>query len=282
MIGNKEGQTRGNENASRDYVEPQNKYEHLSFETRDNHSYEAMESEDGHGFDQPWKSIANKGNSRKYDTSKRYLKKIIMVFLILALITGLATMTALFSVEKNKSKDRDWLLKQQEGYAQERLKNITQQEEILKQEFDKLREQQNQSNLTAQIGEWIQFETNSYLFSSSALTFHDALISCKNIGGDLLENIDVPDRIAIELELVKRGFNFTWIGVTDILQEGIYVYESDGSRVEEGNWADGQPGQLGRKENCIVALKADNWKWHDIKCNYYYTYLCQKTKISCD
>ncbi|XP_062597078.1 C-type lectin domain family 3 member A-like isoform X2 [Saccostrea cucullata] len=250
----------------------------MSFETCGNHSYEAMDSEDVHRSEQPWQSIGSNENTRKYETSKTYFKTIILVFLFLALIAGIATMTVLFSIEKIKSKDRDLLFKQQEGYVQEKLQNISQQEEILKQESDKLKEQQNLLNQLS--GEWIHLETKSYLFSNNALTFHKAVSSCKNIGGNLLENIDVKDRIAIELELVKRDYNFTWIGVTDILQEGVFVYESNGSKVEVGNWADGQPGVQGRKENCVVAQKADNWKWHDIRCNYYYPYLCQKSRIS--
>ncbi|XP_061190030.1 perlucin-like protein [Saccostrea echinata] len=120
---------------------------------------------------------------------------------------------------------------------------------------------------------WIPLENNCYLFSNTSATFGAAKEICNRAGAYILE-----DQSPREKSLTKtKGYDKMWIGVTDNRQEGVFVYESTGTRVNNGDWVKGQPGG-GRNENCAVAYKDSNWQWHDYPCNHKFDYVCKKTK----
>lgn len=65
-----------------------------------------------------------------------------------------------------------------------------------------------------------------------------------------------------------------WIGPTDVVDEGQYVYPSSGLRPLYSNWDNGQPAG-NTTENC-VALPTTGQKWHDYPCSYNMSYICKK------
>ncbi|XP_062610700.1 perlucin-like protein [Saccostrea cucullata] len=135
--------------------------------------------------------------------------------------------------------------------------------------------QEKYCNVTACPDDWISFENNCYLFSETKTTFEAAKDICNKARAYILEDLS-----PWEMLLTKaKGFTHMWIGATDIRQEGVYVYESTGSRVTNGDWFKGQPGG-GRDENCVVASKDNNWQWHDFPCNDRFHYVCKKTIAS--
>lgn len=70
------------------------------------------------------------------------------------------------------------------------------------------------------------------------------------------------------------GYDGVWIGATDLLHEGTYVYPSNGSKIRYSNWEGRQPGG-GKKENCaVLALKSA--VWHDYPCKHKFHYICVK------
>lgn len=71
-----------------------------------------------------------------------------------------------------------------------------------------------------------------------------------------------------------QGFTQVWIGLTDIVDEDIYVYPSDGDKSVYLNWNIGQPSG-GKGENC-AALRTPFQKWHDFPCNNNVSYICKK------
>uniref|UniRef100_K1QP25 Brevican core protein n=1 Tax=Magallana gigas TaxID=29159 RepID=K1QP25_MAGGI len=79
------------------------------------------------------------------------------------------------------------------------------------------------------------------------------------------------------LKAQDRGdvcFTQVWIGLTDIVDEDIYVYPSDGAKSVYLNWNIGQPSG-GKGENC-AALRTPFQKWHDFPCNNNVSYICKK------
>ncbi|XP_061190032.1 perlucin-like protein [Saccostrea echinata] len=116
---------------------------------------------------------------------------------------------------------------------------------------------------------WIQIENYCYFISLKRVSFQNALKLCKDENARLTEHQNVRMERLVGLQLNTNGNVGIWIGVTDIQQEGVFVYISDGSRLNNNdNWAEGQPDR-GTKYNCVLARKENNWKW--------YTYPCDQT-----
>ena len=70
------------------------------------------------------------------------------------------------------------------------------------------------------------------------------------------------------------GYNLVWIGYTDLLEEGHYVYASSGAKPSYFNWLEGQP-HAGKSENC-AAVDISQLKWHDYPCSHPMFYICKK------
>lgn len=70
------------------------------------------------------------------------------------------------------------------------------------------------------------------------------------------------------------GYDGVWIGATDLLHEGTYVYPSSGSKIRYSNW-DGNEPAGGRKENCAV-LVPNNGLWNDYPCKTKLHFICVK------
>ncbi|XP_062589426.1 lectin BRA-2-like [Saccostrea cucullata] len=220
-----------------------------------------------------------------------FLKKISYTLLVIALILGLVALTTLFILEKNKVEDQQHSLQHQLNFQekekkwteqqlslrlqvsnlQEKYDNISEENQVLKEELSGL--QEKLGNLTGCPDYWFPLENNCYLFSNATATFSEAQHVCARDSAYILEDLSPEEKSFTK----SRVFTFMWIGVTDNLKEGVYVYESTGSRVTNGDWVKGQP-QGGRNENCAVALKDSNWQWHDYPCSHKFDYVCKKSK----
>ena len=66
-----------------------------------------------------------------------------------------------------------------------------------------------------------------------------------------------------------------WLGINDKNEEGTWVYQSDGSRIQYSNFSDPQPDNAGNNEHCVLT----NWQnqgWNDDKCEQYVAlYVCE-------
>ncbi|XP_061192839.1 perlucin-like protein [Saccostrea echinata] len=171
----------------------------------------------------------------------------------------------------NIYKERNQALQLELTLLQERHGNLIDQGQSLQQQINNL--QEKLQNCTACPDVWIPLENNCYLFSNASATFDAAKDICNRAGAYILE-----DQSPREKSLTKtNGTNRMWIGATDNRQEGVYVYESTGSRVNNSDWVTGQPNG-GRNESCAVAYKEENWQLHDYPCNYKFDYVCKKSR----
>lgn len=69
-----------------------------------------------------------------------------------------------------------------------------------------------------------------------------------------------------------------WIGLTDVVDDGQYVFPSSGLTSRYSNWDKGEPGG-GTIENC-VGLQTKGRKWHDYLCTNKFSYACKKNPQS--
>ena len=65
-----------------------------------------------------------------------------------------------------------------------------------------------------------------------------------------------------------------WIGGTDILEEGKFLWEGSGKSVQVFGWDGGEPNNHAGKEHCN-AFWGTRTKWHDANCGTKLQYICQ-------
>ena len=63
-----------------------------------------------------------------------------------------------------------------------------------------------------------------------------------------------------------------WIGINDIVEEGAFVYGSNGEPATWTNWGQSQP-DGGEQENCV---RLNEGKWWDLNCDYSKPFVCER------
>ncbi|XP_019622808.1 PREDICTED: low affinity immunoglobulin epsilon Fc receptor-like [Branchiostoma belcheri] len=109
-----------------------------------------------------------------------------------------------------------------------------------------------------------------YKISTDGKNYTDARSACHADGGRLA----MPKDKATNDFLAKAGYtNFVWIGLTDEVTEGTWVWE-DGTKLGTGwnNWGLGAPTQNDNLSNCAT-LSATNW--FDSNCRGITHYICE-------
>jgi len=113
---------------------------------------------------------------------------------------------------------------------------------------------------------WIQPGNDSpcYAVSTEALNFYNADKFCATHGGFLAEPRTAEETNLIELFVMPEG-NY-WIGLTDLADEGAFVWGTDYSAPDYTNWISGQPDNEKGDEDCAHLYGKDGLQWNDAPC----------------
>uniref|UniRef100_A0A4W6EY88 C-type lectin domain-containing protein n=1 Tax=Lates calcarifer TaxID=8187 RepID=A0A4W6EY88_LATCA len=169
---------------------------------------------------------------------------------------------------------------------QQRTINDGYQKQIEALRAEKTNLQSNISALEGSCGRclpgWTLHNSTCYFFSYSRTStvkknWPDSRADCVRRGADLVV-IDNPEEqkfVSNTIENKKTSSNFWqngfWIGVTDIVAEGTWVWINNVTEVEQRYWMDGEPNNLGQHgEHCgvVVYSSTNPWKtWFDANCN---------------
>nr|ANG56319.1 C-type lectin [Meretrix meretrix] len=124
---------------------------------------------------------------------------------------------------------------------------------------------------------WLRHESSCYHFSHDTEDWPGAVVMCEKMGGNLLE-IDGPlegQYITSQVKLFNKAY---WIGLSDVMEEGTWMWMGSNNPLEPGsysNWLPGQPSNSQNNENC-----ADVWpttgQWNDGQCHVPHNYICEK------
>nr|XP_022307790.1 perlucin-like protein [Crassostrea virginica] len=114
---------------------------------------------------------------------------------------------------------------------------------------------------------WVEFERDCYFFSNNIMTFKDAMVTCYNMGGALLDLQNKLEENWLYLHSTIRGYHQGfWLGISDMQGEKHFVAISNGRKPHYVHWSGGEPNNSGGSEDCTVYLLSRK-AWNDTKCS---------------
>ncbi|XP_035859894.1 galactose-specific lectin nattectin-like isoform X1 [Sander lucioperca] len=123
---------------------------------------------------------------------------------------------------------------------------------------------------------WTQFGSRCFSFNIGPKSWPDAETFCQTAGGHLASIHSNEEHIFIRnyIKGVSGSYRHSWIGGTDAVQEGTWLW-SDGSKMTYKSWNAGEPNNAGGAENCLEM----NWggeNWNDGACTNQLPFVCSK------
>ncbi|XP_052089187.1 CD209 antigen-like protein C [Mytilus californianus] len=124
--------------------------------------------------------------------------------------------------------------------------------------------------------DWLYFGGFCYNFRNIQKSWQSAQEDCKDRNSNLIkvEN-EVENSWIVSTFLTAQTIDILWIGASDILNEGQWLWVSDGSNLTFSLWNDYEPNNSGTGEDCSV-VKQTGMGWNDIPCDHTEQYLCKK------
>ncbi|CAB4013995.1 Hypothetical predicted protein [Paramuricea clavata] len=123
---------------------------------------------------------------------------------------------------------------------------------------------------------WHAFNQSYFKFVPVALSFYDAMKSCREEKADLASTASEEEQRFVQktfLETNPQAWGFNWLGLNDLTVEGILEW-SDGSTVSYTRFAPNMPDTDEDDEHCFIMLKS-NGNFVKKPCWYPQTFICE-------
>ncbi|XP_078616211.1 perlucin-like protein [Branchiostoma floridae x Branchiostoma japonicum] len=126
---------------------------------------------------------------------------------------------------------------------------------------------------------YVKFQDRCYSFSTEKKTQKDARSACQAAGGHLAMPKDqtTNDFLVNQLTRYPSGQR-VWFGLTDLLQEGTWVWEDGTPLVDWNNWHPGERNDSGT-EDCVEWSAGHSFKWNDQSCTDILYYVCEVSTV---
>ncbi|VDI74609.1 Hypothetical predicted protein [Mytilus galloprovincialis] len=133
---------------------------------------------------------------------------------------------------------------------------------------------------------WFHHGNSCYFFSHTLKTWGDAASFCRTYNSHLAtvetggENAFLTDTI----ELIKNGIGKRdiddrdfWLGGTDEVIEGVWVWAPTGKDLTYTNWFPGDPDNWKTGENCLELswYHGTHGTWNDQECSFESHFICE-------
>ena len=113
------------------------------------------------------------------------------------------------------------------------------------------------------------------VFFADARSWADAEASCKAMGAWLAEPKTDQQNVEVKGLVLRNGGGQTWLGASDLQQEGRFVWaHSEGEVTGFTDWDCDQPDDLGGQD-CVHMDARQDYRWDDDNCNDKKHYICQ-------
>ncbi|CAH1244534.1 CLEC10A [Branchiostoma lanceolatum] len=180
------------------------------------------------------------------------------------LIAQQAHITRLQNDSKSSELDLQNLLAEQKKIIDSLKERVAQLEERIKD---------TGSPTTCPAG-YQQFQRTCYRFSTDQKPYSEARDTCHGEGGRLatVKTNWTHDFLANHVRATTHAN--TWIGLSDVETEGVWVWDDGTLLAGEGMWGTGEPNG-GTMENCVHIYADKDYRWNDNLCPRSYYYICE-------
>ncbi|XP_025097515.1 perlucin-like protein [Pomacea canaliculata] len=123
---------------------------------------------------------------------------------------------------------------------------------------------------------WTRYGNSCYAYIRQPLPWVVARSLCRSFGGHLVEITSASENTFVRNLINSRVAGKVWLGINDLLQNGLWVLTSNGRGIPYSNWAQGQPDNLYNSQACGAIFS--NGQWDDEYCSVsrMFSFVCEK------
>ncbi|CAG5132631.1 unnamed protein product, partial [Candidula unifasciata] len=123
---------------------------------------------------------------------------------------------------------------------------------------------------------WTYFGGSCYAFGDIPKTYDDAAAFCVTHGGYLAEVESVQENNWLINKLTASNFGSVWIGGSETLHRGTFLWVNSGNPLIFADWSFMQPiDPPGVYEDCLEMREQFSYKWNDFECNQLNRFVCE-------
>ena len=110
----------------------------------------------------------------------------------------------------------------------------------------------------------------------------EAMLHCQRNGMALLRLYSRAHNTNVHRAVLALTSQPYLVGLTDILQEGVYVWMADNTTMteDEAVWNGGEPNNWNRDEHCTTANWSKTEGWNDSNCWEQHVFICSPANIT--
>ncbi|XP_048727626.1 perlucin-like [Ostrea edulis] len=129
---------------------------------------------------------------------------------------------------------------------------------------------------------WLHNGGSCYAFiDSEPEGWIEAMFYCSTVKAKLVEVESVSENNFLKKHLQEIGTTANyWIGLSDIINEGHYIWQTTQDNVDFSDWATGEPNDLGHTEDCAEFYHPVSFQWNDAPCSTKSNFICEKSSTS--
>ncbi|XP_048740971.1 low affinity immunoglobulin epsilon Fc receptor-like [Ostrea edulis] len=122
---------------------------------------------------------------------------------------------------------------------------------------------------------WVYYRNRCYLFSEEKATVKEAMKGCANAAsnGRLVQVHNAQEEAWLEQQLKLRAMSRVWMGMSDIMEETVFLKLTDARKIAFTNWNDNEPNNHRGIEDCVEWVS--NGKWNDAPCDVKRQFVCE-------
>ena len=126
---------------------------------------------------------------------------------------------------------------------------------------------------------WRNFNGHCFLFVKENKKWDDALAYCESMNSYLIEiSTDAELEFAAEIIHELSGYiGFSWIGATDRVTEGTFVYQNSHQQVPKKYWRAGEPNNAYGSHCAAMVWYHGDLEFVDDRCSVKADFVCKKT-----
>ncbi|XP_062587350.1 perlucin-like protein [Saccostrea cucullata] len=135
-------------------------------------------------------------------------------------------------------------------------------------------------------GGWYHHATSCYAFiDAEPLGWTEAMFYCSTLHAKLVEIESASENSFLKNHLFSAKTNGTyWIGLTDALVEGKFLWQTTQDDVDFVDWAPNEPNDFHHvhmvTEDCASLYFPYHYQWNDSPCSTKNDFICEKVTAS--